>query len=84
MLVFVTAITTKVIHRQFKGAYIDTTIRGLSYFCKGDSKIGPMNEFIHEDNRYKHEVEYEFGMAFYWNIAISGLILFQVSVFFYY
>ena len=40
-----------------------------------------MNEFIHEDNRYKHEVEYEFGMAFYWNIAISGLILFQVSVF---
>ena len=43
-----------------------------------------MNEFIHEDNRYKHEVEYEFGMAFYWNIAISGIILFQVSAFCYY
>ena len=61
MLVFVTAVVTKVIHRQYRG----------------DSKIGPMNSFVHEDNSFKHEVEYEFGMAFYWNIAVSGVIIIQ-------
>ena len=64
MLVFVTAVVTKVIHRQYRG----------------DSKIGPINSFVHEDNSFKHEVEYEFGMAFYWNIALSGVIIIQVGV----
>merc|ERR1712227_5029 len=65
MLVFVTAVVTKVIHRQYRG----------------DSKIGPMNSFVHEDNSFKHEVEYEFGMAFYWNIALSGVIIIQAVIY---
>ena len=50
-------------------------------FCLGDSKVGPVNMFVHEDSSFKHEVEYEFGMAFYWNIAVCGVILIQSVVY---
>ena len=44
----------------------------------GDSKIGPQGwgrfdtskGWKVSDSNYKHEIEYEFGMAFYWNISL--------------
>lgn len=44
----------------------------------GDSKIGPLgwsmfdevNGWRVADSNYKHEIEYEFAMAYYWNIAL--------------
>lgn len=44
----------------------------------GDSKIGPQGWGRFDsskgwkiaDSNYKHEIEYEFGMAFYWNISL--------------
>ena len=44
----------------------------------GDSKIGPQGwgrfdtskGWKVSDSNYKHEIEYEFGMAFYWNTGV--------------
>ena len=44
----------------------------------GDTKIGPLgwsqfdevNGWRVSDSNYKHEIEYEFAMAYYWNIAL--------------
>jgi len=54
----------------------------------GDSKIGPMAwstfDDVHgwkiADSNYKHEIEYEFGMAYYWNITLSGWLIIKAVV----
>ena len=32
---------------------------------------------------YKHDVQYEFGSAFYWNIAVTGWMFVHASLFYF-
>ena len=38
---------------------------------KGDTKFGPHSNYIQSYEKYKTDVAFEFGMAFYWSIGMS-------------
>lgn len=65
-LVVVTALVSKIVIRQHSG----------------DSHVGPVNSYVYADTNYKHDVSYEFGMAYYWNLTLCGWIFIHTAIYF--
>ena len=84
-MVFVTAVVSKIVHRQYEG---DTRIGPVKAFSFSKSTVSHVTEETARFNtssantNYKHDVQYEFGMAFYWNLAVQGWIFIHAAIFY--
>ena len=81
-MVFVTAVVSKIVHRQYEG---DTRIGPVKAFSFSKSIISTEKRPYYKslaNTNYKHDVQYEFGMAFYWNLAVQGWIFIHAAIFY--